>query len=260
MIGDATSRLRRLLAGGDAPWPDPEPYRPLYAVGDIHGRHDLLRRLLDIVEDDRARLDGASDLVFLGDYVDRGMQSAQALELLRGLQRDRPGEVTCLPGNHEDMMLGFLSGDAREARNWLRNGGITTLLSFGVDIDPADPDLEAGRADLVAAMEPGLDAWLTGLPLTWRSGDVVAAHAGLDPARDPDDQSRHDLLWGAEGFLHTPRLDGLWIVHGHVIHDEPFAARGRIACDTGAWYTERLTAARLVPGEPVRFLQTGTDA
>ena len=226
------------------------PTTTVHAIGDVHGRRDLLAPLLRRI----ARRDALAPIVVLGDMIDRGPDSAGVLRLLHHWRHDR---VICLRGNHEQMMLDFLDAPQRKAAPWLHNGGTATLASFGV----APPDLElpgeAARAaaELAAELGPMLD-WLRAAPLLWSSGNLVAAHAGLDPDHPPGRQAAQTLLWGHPKFATLPRRDGLWVVHGHVVQAAPLAEDGRIAIDTGAWATGRLTAAR-ISGGSVSFTTEG---
>jgi len=251
---------RRRPADRTRALPPTAPAVPFYAVGDIHGRADLLERLLQAI----AAEPGAESatLVFVGDYIDRGDDSAAVLERLRALEAARPGAVICLLGNHERMMLDFLDDPAAKGRRWLRNGGLQTLLSFGAGLGgtaigealPAD-DRERLAEVLRSRLPEGLEAWLRSRPLTWQSGNVAVTHAGADPARPLAEQGEDTLIWGHEAFFEMPREDGLWIVHGHTMCDAPTAEAGRIGIDTGAVFTGRLTAAALAPGAELRFLQ-----
>ncbi|GEM_PF-141009 len=229
------------------------PDRLLYAVGDIHGRIDLLERLLPRIEADA---DGrAHDLVFVGDYVDRGDDSAAVLSRLQ--QLEDAAHVTCLSGNHEQMLLGFLDDPAKNGRRWLRNGGLQTLASFGVGgvHETAAPEqMEKASRALKDALGP-LQAWLRARPLSFASGNVLVVHAGVDPDRPLDAQEDKTLLWGHPKFLSSVRTDGHWVVHGHTIHDAAAAVDGRIAVDTGAYATGRLTAAAIGETE-LTFLDT----
>ena len=242
---------RRPRRAGPAAAPElapPRPDRPFIAVGDVHGRADLLRAL----EAKLADLPPDWPLVFVGDYVDRGEESAA---VLRHLMQEAPRPRVCLMGNHEDMLLRFLEAPEAEARRWLRNGGLQTLASFGVGGSPAQAPV-AARDALVEAMGPEVIDWLRARPLHWQSGDVAVVHAGADPALPLGGQPREALLWGHPDFARGARDDGLWILHGHTIVEAPRAEGGRIAVDTGAFATGRLTAAVVEPGG-VRFLGTG---
>jgi serine/threonine protein phosphatase 1 len=242
----------------------PRPDQPLYVVGDIHGRIDLLDRLLAKIEDDAGALvaewpDSAPCLVFLGDYIDRGDGSRAVLERVHGLQMESDGRVICLLGNHEKMMLDFIDAPEKGPR-WLRNGGLQTLLSLGLGgalAEGMDADeLAALSRDVHRALPDGVEDWLRGLPLRWQSGGVWAVHAGADPAKPMGEQANRVLLWGHRDFDTVARSDGVWVVHGHTVVDAAVAAEGRISVDTGGVYTGRLSAARILPGS-VSFLETG---
>jgi serine/threonine protein phosphatase 1 len=220
------------------------PERPFYAIGDVHGRYDLLAPLL--------RRTGSGDpVVLVGDYIDRGEQSAQVLRHLF----DDAGLI-CLQGNHEAMLLRFLDDPVANGPLWFRNGGLQTLASFGIaapDQAMAPEALQQAARHLSQGMGAGMIAWLRALPLVYRSGNVLAVHAGLDPRRPPEAQDTEALIWGHPDFLRRPRQDGYWVVHGHTIVDSPAVTAGRIAIDTGAYATGRLTAARIAAGQ-VTFL------
>lgn len=222
------------------------PDQTFYAIGDIHGCDTLLTDLLTRVEGQK---DTASPVVFLGDYVDRGPASAAVLSRLYALSREAPYPIICLMGNHEKMLLEFIDDPVGGGLRWLRNGGIETLKSFGLTGVTAKSDMEdlMEVADAFeTALPDGLQAWLRALPLQWRSGNVVCVHAAMDPAREPEDQSSRTLLWGHDD--HSPRTDGIWVVHGHTIVKEPMSKNGRIAVDTGAYQSGRLTAAEIKLG------------
>lgn len=256
-LGPLLRRLSGRRASHAAP---PRPEGPVYAVGDLHGRADLLARALHAVSADAGDAGGAT-LVLLGDYVDRGPDSAGVLARARALTDGAAGvagvdRVVALLGNHEAMMLDMLDDPVGLGRRWLRHGGLDTLTSYGVAglPDRAPPPALREAADaLRRAMPEGTEAWLRARPATWRSGDVAFVHAGLDPDRAPGDQPAEVAVWGHPAFRRRPRADGLWVVHGHTIVPEPSARDGRVACDTGAYETGRLTVAAL-DGGPVRFL------
>jgi serine/threonine protein phosphatase 1 len=240
----------------------PRPEQATYVVGDIHGRADLLALLLGLID---AHIGGTSStdphLVFVGDYIDHGPESAETLARLRELTRDFPTSVTCLMGNHERMMLDFLTDPVTRGPRWLREGGAATLWNFRIDPEPlqttgrAEDFREAARR-LDAAMPEGLRDWMASLPLSWRSGNLWAVHAGADPAHPMEAQSTRVLLWGHPEFEAVPRADGTWVAHGHTEMDRPLYEDGRIALDTGAWRTGRLTACAIRPDGQHDFLQT----
>ncbi|WP_353348216.1 metallophosphoesterase family protein [Aquicoccus sp. SU-CL01552] len=218
------------------------PDRAFCVIGDIHGRADLLLELGEKV----AGLALGLPMVFVGDYIDRGDQSAEVLRLLHAAWSDNPEGVHCLMGNHEAMCLAFLDDPEKAGPRWMRHGGLQTLASFGIgDVGEVSSGATYVRARdaLALAMGDPLIEWMRGLPLRWSSGNVTVVHAGADPARPLDAQDSRTLLWGHRDFISTPRDDGQWVVHGHTIVDAPLAEAGRIAIDTGAYATGTLTAA-----------------
>lgn len=231
------------------------PNQPFFAIGDIHGCSDLMdqitRKLEDVAE-------GQEQVVFLGDFVDRGAGSRKVLNWLFEVQQMHPGQAICLMGNHERMMLDFIDDPAGQGARWLRNGGLDTLASFGVQLRQSDTDtdvaVEVANA-LEAALPEGMQDWLRALPLRWSSGNVHCVHAALSPRRSYDDQRDEVLLWGHPNFLTTPRGDGQFVVHGHTIVGQAGVTDSRIAIDTGAYRTGRLSAVRVAQGE-CRFLTT----
>lgn len=227
----------------------------IYAVGDVHGRYDLLIQLLDRILEDAAASDLTPKIVFLGDYIDRGENARDTIELLVSLADQTEIETVFLMGNHEQMLLGFLRDPDLGAR-WLRNGGLQTLMSYGVGISGnlrADGEALRLRSALSEALGPHV-GFIEGLRISHHDGNLFFAHAGADPRLPTDEQEVATMLWGCDGFQTTDREDGMWVVHGHYVVERPFAERGRIAVDTGAYFSGRLSAARIAGGE-VTFLQ-----
>lgn len=254
------SFLKRLFSGKPKPtarsFTAPlAPETPFYVVGDIHGRMDLFERLLAKIEAEDGA--GTCPLVLVGDYIDRGEQSAAVLRHVYALGQSNSREVICLVGNHEDMLLKFLEDPAERGARWLRYGGLQTLSSFGVgaitDKSSAGA-MEQARNALEDAMGSELIAWLQALPTHWQSGNVAVVHAGADPSLPIPTQNPRVLKWGHPDFRHVTREDGTWVVHGHTIVDQAEARNGRISTDTGAFATGRLTAAHIAP-DNLRFLQ-----
>ncbi len=224
--------IGKLFRRNQVKWSDPAPDRPFTAIGDIHGRVDLLERALTRASD---------QIVCVGDYIDRGHASADVLRLLQS----RP-EITCLIGNHEEMMLKFVDAPEHHGPRWLRYGGLQTLASFGISglTESAEPSrLRYTRDTLLSAMGEDLHTWLRQLPTQWRSGNIAVVHAGADPSVSMPNQSDKTLKWGHSDFRKVPRSDGIWIVHGHTVVEEPIAESGVISIDTGAYATDRLTLA-----------------
>ncbi|MEQ1688434.1 MAG: metallophosphoesterase family protein [Sphingopyxis sp.] len=228
----------------------------VYAVGDIHGRLDLFRQLIDMIAaDDAAHTSAETQLILLGDYVDRGPDSAALLAFLR--DRVAPaGNVTFLLGNHEDYMLAAYDGDTAALTAWVRHGGWETLRSYGL----ADTLIERRDASVIdsmhAAIAPQDIAFLRDLTLSHRVGDYLFVHAGILPGTPLDAQSEHDILWIRDRFTNDDRDHGAIIVHGHTVTPHPELRRNRIGIDTGAYDSGHLTAVGL-EGEAQWFIQTG---
>ncbi len=237
--------------------PSAPPGERIYAIGDVHGRADLLRRLLNGIRKDMARADGAlCRVIFLGDYVDRGPQSKETLDILSVLP-DHFEHVHFLKGNHEEAMLNFLD-DPFGQEAWLDFGGVETLESYGVA--PPMPRqsaeaLENTRSGLEMALPETHMAFLEGLNLTLTFGDYFFVHAGVRPGVALEDQVQDDLLWIREEFLSSDWAPGKIIIHGHTPREQPVIGRWRIGVDTGAYATGRLTCV-VLEGTGRRFLST----
>lgn len=231
------------------------PDVPFFAVGDIHGCLDHWARLVEkFVEIAHP----SARLICVGDYVDRGEQSAEVLQCLHEMQQSSDGMMTCLMGNHERMMLDFLDAPVKEGKRWLRNGGLQTLASFRVApvADSASSEAWDKMRDAFRdALGPALESWLRGLPLYWQSGNVLVSHAGVDPHLPLEAQGEKELIWGRSAFHEALRKDGLWVAYGHIIARNPKAEFGRIPLDTGAYATGKLTAALIETGK-VRYMST----
>ena len=234
----------------DGPLPPPDPDEPIAVIGDIHGRADLLDKMLS----DLDKTHPGAHKIFVGDYVDRGPDSRAVLDRLRNLT----GAI-CLRGNHEEMLLDFLDRPAESARRWLRNGGDRTLASFGIALTDADvPEFFDAHQAFIDALADGTADWLRSLPLYWQSGNVIVTHAGPNPAVPVKNQPDSVFTWGHNRFLRQPRSDGIWVAHGHWIQDRPVFADSRISVDTGAVFSGRLSAAVIDPGGQVEFVTCRT--
>ncbi|MGF1549997.1 MAG: metallophosphoesterase [Sphingomonadaceae bacterium] len=214
-----------------------------YAIGDIHGRLDLLDDLLARIEADIAGRERRRNfIVFLGDFVDRGPDSAGVVERLRSFDPDYATPVL-LAGNHEEILLRVLEGDASVVPGWLEFGGVECALSYGLDGRRLRwKDEDAVVALVQAAVPPAHRAFLESLADSFRFGDYLFVHAGIRPGIDIEEQAREDLRWIREPFLSDRQDHGFIVVHGHSIVDAPDERRNRIAIDTGAYYSGRLTA------------------
>jgi len=233
--------------------------RRIYAIGDVHGRADLLIRLLVELNEDvkQGGFEGRPILVLLGDYVDRGFQSREVIDALLG-PLVSPFETHFLKGNHEAAMLQFLDNPAVGPR-WGEFGGIETLVSYGVRPPRSRTSIEEWTracADLRKALPADHHDFLSGLDLSVRIGDYVFVHAGVRPGVALEQQTEQDLLWIREEFLQDRRQLGAVIVHGHTPAQRPYKDSRRVGIDTGAYLSGRLTAARF-ERDRVEFLMTG---
>ena len=218
----------------------------IYAIGDIHGRYDLLQLLLDQIGEHARALPPARSfyIVFVGDLVDRGPQSAEVLAMLYDLQL-KSKHVMVLLGNHEEAMLQALQGDPQMFRRWLAVGGVETLRSFGVGPMEEDENVRDYILRARAAVPRPWLSWLSRLPLSVQSGDYYFVHAGVRPGVALNRQNRDDMLWIREDFLEDTRNHGAVIVHGHSIAADVEIRKNRIGIDTGAYESGVLSAIYL---------------
>lgn len=224
--------------------PSLPPGHRLYVIGDIHGRSDLLAPLLAAVADD-VRVDPAAEplIVSLGDYCDRGLGSAQVLDLLTG---PLPAPLVALRGNHEQMLLDFLE-DAAVLDSWRRFGGAETLFSYGVDVREVQHGrgLEAAQGAFRAQMPAAHLAFLQSTAPSFTLGDYFFCHAGVRPGTPLEQQQPADLLWIRDEFLNSAAAHGKIVVHGHTPTPSPEFRANRINLDTGAYASGSLTCLRL---------------
>jgi serine/threonine protein phosphatase 1 len=255
--------FRRLFGLGPRERPGTIPAgQAVYAIGDVHGRLDLLDDLLARIREDAAQhpSDRHRSLIFLGDYVDRGSQSRGVVE--RVLADPLPGFVTVrLMGNHEEAMLAFLDG-ASDGLDWLSFGGLETLISYGVPLLSV-PRTEAAVKTLRGALAEAVPArhvtFLRACALHHSVGDYVFVHAGVRPGLSLERQTPTDLMWIRDDFLRARiPLPGRVVVHGHTICDLPQNRDHRINIDTGAFVSGRLTCLSL-RGSERRFLSTADE-
>ena len=217
----------------------------VYVIADVHGEARLLQQLLSAVDRDTAQRGPASVmLVLLGDVIDRGAHSADLLRALHGLADP---SFLLLKGNHEAMFVDSYRGSEDALDLWLRVGGRSTLIGFGVapeTIDAGDPGALVGA--IRSAIDPVFVDWLDGLPTAWSRGDYFFAHAGIRPGVRFDRQRDDDLLWIRGPFLSSRADHGKIVVHGHSVEPGiPRLGGNRIGLDTGAHEHRRLTALGL---------------
>ncbi|MEP9403201.1 metallophosphoesterase family protein [Sphingomonas sp. VNH70] len=218
----------------------------LYAIGDVHGMRAELDRLLERIEaDDAGRGAAARTIVFLGDLIDRGPDSAGVVERCRTLAI--PGvEARFLMGNHEEVMLAALEGDREALRLFARIGGRETILSYGVsETDYERADFDELHALMVAAVPESHRRFLESTENYVVAGDYAFVHAGIRPNIPLERQRPGDLRWMRNPFLDHPRPHDKMMVHGHTVTEEPEFRSNRIGIDTGAYRSGVLTALGL---------------
>lgn len=215
----------------------------IYAIGDVHGRPDLLDKMLIAIGRHSAELGAPRRLnvIVIGDVVDRGPDPCGALRTLEAARRRMPELITLL-GNHEEMLLRALAGDEPALRGWMRVGGAETVASFGLHAIADDEDAVPYVAALRRAVPSAWVDWIATWPLTARSGDYLFVHAGVRPGVPLKRQARQNHLWGHEAFLEDTRDHGAVIVHGHSIVPDVEIRSNRIAIDTGAYRSDTLGA------------------
>lgn len=248
--------LRKLLRSAvpaPARWTIPAGER-VYAIGDVHGRLDLLDDLIaQVLADDEQRGAARTTLIFIGDLIDRGPQSAQVVERLRTL--DAPFPVRFIKGNHEELFLDAMEGDDAALRIFCRSGGRETALSYGLASETYDAfGFEELRGWLVDHVPPAHRAFLDSFEDLIEVGDYVFVHAGVRFEVPLAEQRTKTLRWIREPFLNHRAPTSHCIVHGHTIAEEPQMLQHRIGIDTGAFLHGRLTAVGL-EGESRWFVQ-----
>ncbi|MBK8175540.1 MAG: serine/threonine protein phosphatase [Rhodospirillales bacterium] len=234
----------------------------IYAVGDVHGRVDLLRCLHEIIAADAATAPYAARkvIVYLGDYIDRGFDSRAVIDVL--LDEPLPGfDSVHLRGNHDEEFVCFLEDPVRSAA-WLRYGGDATLYSYGVRLPDALTVEESTELRVVTLRDQLRERvpvrhidFFASLPLAYEIGDFLFVHAGVDPDKPLDAQTPADMLWIRDPFLESDDDFGKIVVHGHSICDYPEVRDNRIGIDTGACYTNALTCL-VLQGSERYFLST----
>jgi serine/threonine protein phosphatase 1 len=217
-----------------------------YVIGDIHGRLDLLEDLLAKIHAElQHHPSGKTLLVFVGDLIDRGPNSAQVIERLRTYRRLGVEPVFIL-GNHEEVLLRILGGDTSLISSWLQFGGLQCLQSYGVNLSilPGLRDYEV-LAVIRRAIPKDHAEFLETFADSCRFGDYLFVHAGIRPGVQLEQQAQYDMRWIREPFLLDETNHGYIVVHGHTISDFVEERSNRIGIDTGAYRTGVLTALAL---------------
>ena len=253
MILDFLRRRRGRARGA----PRIPPATRVYAVGDVHGQLEALTRLVAMIRGDAENaLTARRVVVFLGDYVDRGLESRRVLDFL--LAGPLPNfETVFLKGNHDAWLLAFLE-DAAVGPEWLNAGGQATLLSYGVAVPPGPrsaANLESTREAFARSLPAAHRGFLESLRLRHVEGDYAFVHAGIRPGISLDEQQEQDLLWIRTEFTEDRSDHEVMVVHGHSVTERPEVRDNRIGIDTGAYATGRLTCL-VLEGESRRFLTT----
>jgi serine/threonine protein phosphatase 1 len=221
-----------------------------YVIGDIHGRLDLLDALLGKIHEELHRRPARRTLlVFVGDLIDRGPQSAQVVERLRTYAR-RGVRPVYLLGNHEEVLLRILAGDKSLIDSWLKFGGLQCLESYGVDANSLRFRAPEVILDIIQHAVPRQHrAFLEEFVDSCRFGDYLFVHAGIRPGVEIDQQRQSDLRWIREPFLLDDTDHGFVVVHGHTIRPEVDVRPNRVGIDTGAYRTGVLTAMAIEGGK-----------
>lgn len=244
------STLRSLLgsrATNAAPvtsWATVPPGQRLYAIGDVHGRLDLFRTMIDRIEaDDAARGPADTTVILLGDLVDRGPDSAGVIDAARAWGARR--RLRLVQGNHEEMFLDSFHDD-ETLRQFLRHGGRETLASYRIDAATCDSATTAELRQTMATCVPAADiAFLQAMEERVHVGDYLFVHAGIRPGVPIAEQTGSDMRWIRGEFLHDQSVREFMVVHGHTIAEEPEFTPNRIGLDTGAYRSGRLTGIGL---------------
>jgi len=231
----------------------------MYCIGDIHGRADLLVQLHALIEADATPYDGTKQLLYLGDYIDRGDESRQVIDIL--LSQPLTGfEYTYLLGNHEHALLDFLI-DPEAMSGWLTWGGRETLHSYGIQagLSPSKSQLAELRDLLERATPASHLIFFNQCQLSHSEGNYYFVHAGIRPGVALEKQDFQDQLWIRDAFTASNADHGAIVVHGHTISEEAELLPNRIGIDTGAYSSGVLTCL-VLEGTEQRLLQTGGES
>ncbi|MDV6331079.1 metallophosphoesterase family protein [Asticcacaulis sp. 201] len=221
--------------------------RLTYAVGDIHGRLDLMEKMLQKIKADAALSHERPLIIFLGDYVDRGPHSKGVLDGILTLEDEEWCDVEFLMGNHEETLLKFLN-DPSAGLSWSDHGGAATLASYGVSLPHLRSDPLAWnetRDEFAQALPESHRQLMAQMKMLVIADDYLFVHAGVRPNTPLEDQGAETFLWIRSPFLAVDKACKYVVVHGHTPEEAPTNTRWRIGLDTGAYATSVLTAVRL---------------
>ena len=235
----------------------PDNHR-IYCIGDIHGRLDLLTQLQQLILIDAEHYLGNKTIVYLGDYIDRGPESKQVIDYLIDHDKLTDFKKIYLLGNHEQAFLQFLhTGEPNIANDWFKFGGLTTLMSYGVELRgiPTLLDMKRIHTELTYKTPKQHLKFYQNLTISYEAGDYYFVHAGVKPKTKLDKQRPEDQIWIREEFTNSILYHGKVIVHGHTITPEPELLSNRIGIDTGAYSTGILTCA-VFEDLSCKFIQT----
>ncbi len=222
---------------------------PIYAIGDIHGRHDLLLKAEQAIVDDAAKIPGRKLIITLGDYIDRGPSSAQVISHLMAPPPEDFDRIS-LTGNHEMIMLDYLDGRISYA-DWLNMGADALLHSYGLDANHLPmifPSASKLDAFIRQSLPKGHIDFMREMPILVDTPHVLFVHAGIDPSLTLDQQNDEDLVFIRQRFFNSSTPLPKVVVHGHTPVSEPEALPMRLNIDTGAYHSDKLTVARLWRG------------
>ncbi|MEP2493194.1 MAG: metallophosphoesterase family protein [Parasphingorhabdus sp.] len=230
--------------------------RRVYAIGDVHGRNDLLQQLLDkIIKDDGERGDAESEIIFLRDLVDRGPDSCGVIDTAMQIKA-KLGDIRFLMGNHEEVYLSAATGDEKAVRFFNRIGGRETILSYEITMkEYMELDMVQLAQRIPEIFPQSHIDFIAGFEDQIVIGDYAFVHAGVRPGVKLTEQRPKDLRWIREDFLAEDEPHEKVIVYGHTINEDVVEAGNRIGIDTGAYYSEKLTAL-VLEGAERRYLDT----
>lgn len=223
----------------------------IYAIGDIHGRHNLLEKMYLRIENDPYRINQSEKpiVIHIGDYIDGGPDSDKVLDTI--IKGRTSFKSISLLGNHEALMLACLDTDDRDVWwSWISNGGDKTLDSLGVSMRFGGYNPK----ELRDALGENRITWLLALPLYYVMKPYLFVHAGIVPGRSIEQQKRKDLLWIRSRFLNSEEQHDYIVVHGHTQVEEPECLHNRINIDTGQARPKKLTAVVFETTKDPRFI------